>query len=476
MRGSDRAAQPVGEPRANGARSRPVVDRMLGILGRTLLSVFYSEVEVTGLENFPKSGGAIIVGNHNNSLVDGVIFASILPRMPRFLAASTVWDYTPIVPLLSAAGVVPLYRRQDGRHLDGDTAQSLKAAAQLLAAGGLLGIFPEGKSHNEAALLPIKSGTARIALQAERVHGPLALKIIPVGITFEAKQQFRSRVLIDIGTPLTVDEQLIADTASVKEIKARTLTDRISDGLEAVTPNYQSWEEAQMIEQAADMWAQTHTDLPNQTSIVETAKVRQDFRRGYATLKDTRPDLIEKVGVEISQYIQLLNTSGLRDEQVGASYPHRVVLWSTLRALAVLAVRLPLTALGAVFNGVPFYVLLWLSRRQDLDKRATWSVFAGLFLFPAFWAICAVVVGVTIAVWYNGALGLFAGLGVLIAAPITGLFAVKSREIRKRTFQNLRAWYHLRISKNGATQLIEQRKLLRAHLSELWDTVFGTQP
>jgi 1-acyl-sn-glycerol-3-phosphate acyltransferase len=445
---------------------------MLGILGRTLLSVFYSEVEVVGMENFPQSGGAIIVGNHNNSLVDGVIFASILPRMPRFLAASTVWDYTPIVPLLAAAGVVPLYRRQDGREQDGDTAQSLAAAAQLLAAGGILAIFPEGKSHNEAALLPIKSGTARIALQAEREHGPLGLKIVPVGITFEAKQQFRSRVLIEIGAPLEVD----ADNVSVNDIKARALTDRISNGLESVTPNYQSWEEAQMIEQAADMWSQTHSDLPNQTSIKETAKMRHAFRQGYATLQDTRPDLIAQIGTDVADYIRLLKQSGLRDEQVGASYPHGVIFWSSLRAVAILMVRLPLTALGALFNGIPFYFLLWLSRRQDLDKRATWSVFAGLFLFPAFWVICASVTGWIIGTWYGIGIGLLTVLGVLITAPFTGLFAIKSRETRKRATQNLRAWYLLRINNKGAPQLIKKRNLLRAHLSELWDTVFGTKP
>ena len=97
----------VGEPRANKAPPRPRTDFLLGLLGRTVLSVFYREIEVIGLENFPKSGAAIVVGNHNNSLIDAVVIASILPRMPRFLAASTVWDYKPIAPRFTGTSYYP---------------------------------------------------------------------------------------------------------------------------------------------------------------------------------------------------------------------------------------------------------------------------------------------------------------------------------------------------------------------------------
>jgi glycerol-3-phosphate O-acyltransferase/dihydroxyacetone phosphate acyltransferase len=243
--GTDSAQAGVGEPRANGAPPRPRTDYLLGLLGRTVLSIFYSETEVIGLENFPKSGCAIVVGNHNNSLIDAVIIASILPRMPRFLAASTVWDYRPIAPLLTAAGVVPLYRRQDGRQSHGDTSKSLSAAADLLA------VFPEGKSHNEVALLPMKSGTARIALEAENVHGPMGLSIIPIGMMFNSKNAFRCRVLIEIGEPIDVDHNVrdqSKKTATLETAAARQLTNRISHGLETVTPNYDSWQEARLIE------------------------------------------------------------------------------------------------------------------------------------------------------------------------------------------------------------------------------------
>ena len=110
-----------------------------------------------------------------------------------------------------------------------------------------------------------------------------------------------------------------------------------------------------------------------------------------------------------------------------------------MHALGALVVRLPVTALGVLFNGIPFYILLWISRRQDFDKRATWSVFVGLFLFPGFWLMAAAFIGLIIGLRYGMPLAIVSAAVALIAAPATGLVAMKSREIRKSAMQNLRA-------------------------------------
>lgn len=470
----ERTGTPAGEPRANGAPPRPRTDTMLRLLGRILLSVYYSETEVIGLENIPKSGGAIVVGNHSNSLIDAVTMVAILPRMPRFLAASTVWDHKTVVPFLKAAGVVPLYRRQDGRQGDGDTAASLEAAAGLLGAGGVLAVFPEGKSHNEAALLPMKSGTARIALQAEHDHGPLGLQIIPVGITFESKHVFRSRVMIEIGAPVDVrSEEGGPGTETACTPVAKALTAQISEGLAAVTPNYRSWDEAVLIEQAADIWLQTHTNSSGPTGIRETAQMRKQFRLGYAVLRKTHGDLIGRIGTELALYVRLLNESGLRDEQVEAAQAHRAMRLAGLKGLGAVALRLPLTLPGIAINGLPFWLLQWLSRRQDLDKRATWSVFAGLILFPVFWLLFAAIAATLVTTHYGAAAGFAAAGAVMIAGPVTGLVAIKSRELRQRAMRNLRAWYLLRRPNDKAARLIAQRRSVLGLLFDLWDSSFG---
>ena len=93
--------------------SHPKTDFLLRGFGRLILSTFYRQVEVVGMEFMPTTGPVVVVANHVNSIVDGVLITAYLSRMPRLLAASIVWDNKPMVPLLNAAGVIPVYRQQD---------------------------------------------------------------------------------------------------------------------------------------------------------------------------------------------------------------------------------------------------------------------------------------------------------------------------------------------------------------------------
>ena len=102
-----------GEPRAGDLPSRPRTDAFLRSLGRLVLSVFFRRIEVVGAERFPAEGPVVVVANHFNSIVDGALITTYLPRMPRLLAASIVWRSKSLVPLLDAAGVIPVIRQQD---------------------------------------------------------------------------------------------------------------------------------------------------------------------------------------------------------------------------------------------------------------------------------------------------------------------------------------------------------------------------
>jgi hypothetical protein len=78
-----------------------------------------------------------------------------------------------------------------------------RACCEVLERGGAIGIFPEGTSRDEPRVERLKTGTARIALEAEAAHDfRLGVRVVPVGIHFETPRRFRSRVLLRAGVPL----------------------------------------------------------------------------------------------------------------------------------------------------------------------------------------------------------------------------------------------------------------------------------
>ena len=73
----------------------------------------------------------------------------------------------------------------------------LHAAAERLVHGAIVGIFPEGKSHDLPHVEPVKSGAARIAFDAVK-SGARDLRIVPIGINYERKEAFRSAVWVRV--------------------------------------------------------------------------------------------------------------------------------------------------------------------------------------------------------------------------------------------------------------------------------------
>jgi hypothetical protein len=115
--------------------------------------------------------------------------------------------------LFGAVGVVPLRRVSDeiskspsGQVSAQRNAASFESILNVLEKQGAVLIFPEGKSHSEPALAPLKTGVSRIALSAMRDRGVENLQIIPLGLSFEDKGTPGTSVLAEIGEPVTAHE------------------------------------------------------------------------------------------------------------------------------------------------------------------------------------------------------------------------------------------------------------------------------
>lgn len=461
--------------------SRPA-DAFVNWLARTAQRVFFRRIEVIGLERYPRARPVVVVANHHNGLVDPVLLMANVPGTPRFLAKSTLWKIPVLAQLMDLAGVVPVYRRTDPGVDPSKNVETFARCHELLARGGTLALFPEGTSHSEPALQPLKTGAARIVLEAEHRFGPLGVRVVPVGLIYDEKERFRSRVLVQLGEPLDPAPELAAfeaageDDEELARQAVHALTDRIDHALAGVTISHGSWEEARVIARAADLYGRPALDVPRRRRLSEEMVVRRAFVDAYEVMRERHPERVEPVQRAVEEYDGLLRAFGLRDEQVAAAYAPRPVARFLRRTLGLLLIALPLAVAGSALNIVPYYLLRLLARRfQDLpDQQATYKIFPGLLLYPLTWLGEAIFAG-----WWMGEhapwpAGPVAAL-TFLAGPTTGWVALRFHETRKRLTNEARGFLVLRTRRHTAKVLRERRHEVYRQIEELAELYFAEE-
>lgn len=173
---------------------------------------FYGDIRVVGGEKIPRDVPVLIAVNHPNALVDSLVIGWLMPRRVVMTAKATLLNNPFIAGLFRILGVVPLRRASD--ELDpkdsrktkpGRNSSAFREMLHVLAANGAVLIFPEGTSHSNKELVPLKSGLARIALQARDVAHIGAVHIVPIGLLFENKATPGSIVGVRVGDPIEMD-------------------------------------------------------------------------------------------------------------------------------------------------------------------------------------------------------------------------------------------------------------------------------
>lgn len=134
-------------------------------LVKGLVALFY-RTRAVGLENLPKRGGALIICNHV-SYVDAVILASISPRPIRFLSHASLLKVPILGTILRLAQVIPV--------ASGQSKDAIRQASELLKAGDVVGIFPEGQLARAGSMDGFKKGFSIIAKLGDAPIVPVCL-------------------------------------------------------------------------------------------------------------------------------------------------------------------------------------------------------------------------------------------------------------------------------------------------------------
>ena len=122
-------------------------------------------VRAKGTKNVPRRGPVILASNHQ-SFIDSIFMSLVVHRRLTFVAKEEYFENRKIAWFFRAMGMIPIKR-------EGGTAsqRAMIAAQEVLACGGMLGIYPEGTRSPDGRLYKGHTGAARLALLCNAASG-----------------------------------------------------------------------------------------------------------------------------------------------------------------------------------------------------------------------------------------------------------------------------------------------------------------
>lgn len=435
-------------------------------LGRWITRRYYGRLEITDRERIPATGPVLLCANHANALIDPVLLGIAARRPVRFLAKAPLFAVPVLGRLLRALGMIPAYRVSDDPRQVRRNLQSLDAGAVILAQGHALGIFPEGQSTEHAHLDTLRSGAARLALQAVEA-GAAGLVIVPVGIVYEQKDRAGSDVWVRVGEPMRVAEWLRGPEGTARAAR-RALTEALTARLRAVVVHLDepAWEPF-LDDLEALLPAPSRRQAGHMAPLRQRARLAAAINHFMAT---DRPRA-DAVAGQIAAFRDAVRTAGLpMSAPLLRQRGWRVACGQVWAACWLLVALVP-ALLGTLHHLVPHVLTRALGIGLDRAGRraiATNRLLVGVPVFLGWY--------VAVGAWMLGYYTTWFTTAWLFAMPLAGLVALEFWRGARRT---LAVWSHqLRLGLRPArlAGLRAERAALRDTLRGLADAYAAVAP
>jgi 1-acyl-sn-glycerol-3-phosphate acyltransferase len=183
--------------------------------------------EVTGLENIPETGGALLASNHL-SILDSIFLPLVVSRPVTFAAKSEYFTGTRLVDRVTAMYMRATNQLSVDRAGAGAAQAMLEAALERVNGGALFGIYPEGTRSPDGRLYRGRTGIGWLALHSGVPVIPVAMigtdRVLPPGHTVPRLY----RIQVKIGSPLTFDALRAEGTGGRQR---RAVTDTVMEAI-----------------------------------------------------------------------------------------------------------------------------------------------------------------------------------------------------------------------------------------------------
>jgi len=420
---------------------------------------YYRHIRIVGKENIPAKGPLIYAANHQNALMDAMAFVSTQKHQTVFVARADIFKKPFIIKLLHFMRILPIYRKRDGGNTYDNNQETFDIVDQVLRAGMVHGIFPEGAFNPRKNLATLQKGIFRTALKAQEAYGnENGVKILPVGLNWQNPRKFFRDVTIVYGKPIEVSEYF----SFYQENPAKAylkMQERLSIEMRKLMIDIRSETHYETIEGVRETFGYDYAKATERDpdNPKERLEAEQDLVKNLDSMAVKNEPQIQNLEQTLSSYQNGLKKSGLRSWLLRNT---KIPWYELFEDFGVLALGFPIAVIGAILGFLPL----------TLAKKYEKLIKDPQFLSSTRYVVALVVRGlqnfiliVILLLTYKSIIQLIFLLALIWYAERVMLFYI---EHYKRTMGKWRYFWLLRKQDTNLSELKEQREQILTIISK----------
>lgn len=431
-----------------------MIYKLLKLIVKVSLHVFFRKIIIQTKVSLPKSGPLIIVVNHPNTFMDPLIVATLFKQKVGFLANASVFVNETVNYIFRYFNVIPVYRQKD--MVEGsqpDNSKTFDECTKYLKQGNALMIFPEGSSYNELRLRKIKTGTARIALNAESQNNfKLGIKILPIGLYYSDPSRFRSKIYINIDEPIDVAdfEDAYNDNSA---LGVQKLTASIKKSLEENIIITQDQDQEDLFFKIKRIYKNRLLEKSeNPKAQNEEFRLTKELAKAIQYFQINSEETFQRIKNLVEEYVDLIDETEVKySESNNQKNEPPTTLGQGLRII-YLIIGLPIFCLGILQNYIPYKLPFFVAEKitKEVEYHAPIMLSIGILVFPLYYSFLLFVF------YYLVSISALYLTIYFVFLPLTGFYCLHYIDLIQKTKNRLKLYLML---KNSDQRILKMRNL-----------------
>lgn len=322
----------------------------------------FSSVEVNGRNNIPKNASVIFAPNHQNALIDAMAVLTSAPSKVIFLARADLFKKSATAKALRALRIMPAYRIRDGIQNLKKNNDSFEQSVDTLLHRHFLCLMAEGGQEPTRRLRPLVKGMFRIAFSTqEQLPANDFVKIVPVGIDYGDYDHTGHHLIVNFGKPIDIADywEAYKENAPVAQ---NHLRDELHDRMSQLMLDIQSEKYYETFYSASYLF---NEEMLNEMDLEDTETNRLAARKQIVECLAKVEAENESELAELDALCKKWNATH-KDVSFSAKVREAGCKFdiSLLLNIIYMAVTSPLLVYSLLFNGGPFALVKFLTKRS----------------------------------------------------------------------------------------------------------------